>query len=279
MAPPHDTTAAFADRYGPLAIVAGASEGVGACAADELAARGLDLLLIARNTALLDEVAAGIRDRHGVAVRTLPLDLTLPDAVDRVLATVAGDEVGLLFYNPGAVHNGDYFLDQPLELPLRMITLNCTVPTALVHALTPAMVERRRGGVVIVGSLGCFVGSPHSAAYSAAKAYQVNLVEGLWAELRGTGVDVLEAVIGSTTTPGRARTLGVEIDDSIDMPADDVAREALDHIADGPTRVIAKLDAGIGPVAAPWQEFRAMALERMISAAEEFTQRTRATGT
>jgi short-subunit dehydrogenase len=157
--------------------------------------------------------------------------------------------VGLLFYNPGAVHNGDYFLDQPLELPLRMITLNCTVPTALVHALTPAMVERGRGGVVIVGSLGCFVGSPHSAAYSAAKAYQVNLVEGLWAELRGTGVHVLEAVIGSTTTPGRART-----------------------------RVIAKLATGIGPLAAPWEEFRANALDVMITATEEFNRRTKPTG-
>jgi short-subunit dehydrogenase len=271
------STRSFAARYGRLAVVVGASEGVGACAAEELSARGLDLLLIARNATLLDDVAAGIRERHGVEVHTLPLDLTLPDAVDRVLAAVAGEEVGLLFYNPGAVHNGDYFLAQPLELPLRMITLNCTVPTTLVHALTPAMVERGHGGVVIVGSLGCFVGAPHSAAYSAAKAYQVNLVEGLWAELRGTGVHVLEAVIGSTTTPGRARTLGVEIDDRIDMPADDVARDALDHIADGPTRVIAKLATGIGPLAAPWQDFRAMALDRMISASEEFTGRTKPT--
>ena len=185
----------------------------------------------ARNAGLLDEVAADIRARHGVEVRTLSLDLTLPDAVDRVLAAVAGDEVGLLFYNPGAVHNSDYFLDQPLELPTRMITLNCTVPTALVHALAPTMKARGRGGIVIVGSLGCFVGAPHSVAYSAAKAYQVNFVEGVWAELRGDGVDLLSAVIGSTTTPGRARTLGVEIDNSLDMPADEVAKEALDNIA------------------------------------------------
>ena len=154
----HD--AGFAEQYGRLAVVVGASEGVGACAAAELGARGLDLLLIARNATLLDEVAAGIREQHSVTVRTLPLDLTLPDAVDRILADVTGEDVGLLFYNPGAVHNGDYFLDQPLELPLRMITLNCTVPTQLMHALTPPMVERGRGGVVVVGSLGCFVGAP-----------------------------------------------------------------------------------------------------------------------
>ena len=267
--------AGFSQRYGRVAIVAGTSEGVGACAAEEIGARGLDLLLIARNAVLLDEVAADIRARHGVEVRTLALDLTLPDAVDRVLTAVAGDEVGLLFYNPGAVHNSDYFLDQPLELPTRMITLNCTVPTALVHALAPAMKARGRGGIVIVGSLGCFVGAPHSVAYSAAKAYQVNFVEGVWAELRGDGVDLLSAVIGSTTTPGRARTLGVEIDNSLDMPADEVAKEALDNIANGPTRIIAKLESGIGPLAAPWQEFRTNALAIMIRASEEFTKRTK----
>jgi short-subunit dehydrogenase len=268
----------FSRRYGKLAIVAGASEGVGACAAREIAGRGLDVLLIARNETLLDEIGADIRARHGVEVRTLALDLTVPDAVDRVLSAVAGDEVGLLFYNPGAVHNSDYFLDQPLELPMRMITLNCTVPTALVHALAPAMKTRGRGGVVIVGSLGCFVGSPHSAAYSAAKAYQVNFVEGVWAELRGSGVDLLSAVIGSTTTPGRARTLGVEIDDSLDMSAEDVAAEALNNIANGPTRVIAKLTSGIGPLAEPWREFRSNALKVMISASEDFTKRTHSPG-
>ena len=89
---------------------------------------------------------------------------------------------------------------------------------------------------------------------------------------------MLEAVIGSTTTPGHARTLGVEIDDSIDMPTDDIGAEALDHLADGPTHVIAKLATGMGPLAAPWEEFRAMGLDLMISASEEFARRTKPTG-
>ncbi|TMK54660.1 MAG: SDR family NAD(P)-dependent oxidoreductase, partial [Actinobacteria bacterium] len=72
---------------------------------------------------------------------------------------------------PGAVHNADLFLEQPLELPMRMIQLNCVVPVALVHALAPAMRERGRGGIVRVGSMGCFAGSPRVVAYSAAKAF------------------------------------------------------------------------------------------------------------
>jgi short-subunit dehydrogenase len=267
-------TTDFAERYGRWAIVAGASEGVGESAAEELAARGLDLLLTARNAAALDEIAAGIRERHGVEVRTLPLDLTVPDAVDQILAAVDELEVGLLLYVPGAVHDGNLFVDQPLELPMRMITLNCTVPTALLHALAPTMRDRGRGGLVLVGSMGCFVGSPRTAAYSASKAYQVNLVEGLWAELHDDGVDLFSAVIGSTTTPGRARTLHVKIDESLDMSAADVAREIVENIGNGPTRVIAKLTSGIGPLAAPWSAFRADALATMIEATKGFTART-----
>jgi len=271
-------TADFSQRYGRVAIVAGASEGVGACAAEEIAARGVDLLLTARNATALDETAAGICARHDVDVRTLPLDLTVPDAIDQILAAVEGLEVGLLLYCPGAVHNSQYFLDQPLALPMRMITLNCTVPVALVHALGPAMRERGRGGIVLVGSLGCFVGSPRTVAYSAAKAFQVTMAEGLWAELHDAGVDVLSAVIGSTTTPARARTLGVGVDEALDMSSEDVAREIIENIGNGPSRVISKLTSGIGPLVEPWSEFRATALATMIEAVQGFTERTESEG-
>jgi len=272
------TTTEFAQRYGRWAIVAGASEGVGACAAEELAARGLDLLLTARNASALDEVAAGLRQRHDVEVRTLPLDLTVPDAVDQILGAVDGLEVGLLLYVPGAVHNSQLFLERNLELPMRMVTLNCTVPMALVHALAPAMRERGRGGLVLVGSLGCFIGSPRTVAYNAAKAFQVTLTEGLWAELHEDGVDVLSAVIGSTTTPGRARTLGVKIDESLDMSSEDVALGIIENIANGPSQIVAKLTSGLGPLAEPWSEFRATALATMIEAMKEFTERTTSEG-
>jgi short-subunit dehydrogenase len=264
----------FSERYGRWAIVIGASEGVGACAADELAARGLDLLLLARNQSLLDEVATAIRSRHGVEVRTQVQDLTAPGAAAQIVGAAKGLEVGLLIYTPGAVHNTDLFLDQPLELPMRMIQLNCTVPVALVHALAPAMRDRGRGGIVLVGSTGCFVGGPRITAYSAGKAFQVNLVEGLWAELQPHGVDVLSAVIGSTNTPARARTLGVDHDESQDMTSEAVARDLVEHIGDGPIRVIASDEGGIGPLNAPWSEFRSAARRALTEAMQGFTART-----
>ena len=255
-------------------MVAGASEGVGSAAADELAARGLDLLLLARNEPLLEEVAAGLRERHGVEVRTLEVDLISDGAVERIVAAAAGLEVGLLLYNAGAAGSSGHFLDQDLAHALKMISLNCTTPVQLIHALGPAMVERGRGGVVLVGSTGCFVGGPYVASYSAAKAFQVALMEGLWAELKDQGVDVFEAVIGSTTTPARARRLGVGVDEHLDMSSEAVAREIVEHIADGPSRVIAKLTHGTGHLAQPWSEFRATALAANIEAMAGFQART-----
>jgi short-subunit dehydrogenase len=197
-----------------------------------------------------------------------------PDAVGQILTACEGHEVGLLVYTPGAVHDSDLFLDQPVELPMRMIRLNCTVPVMLVHALAPAMRARGRGGIVLVGSTGCFVGGPHMVAYSAAKAFQVNFVEGLWAELRPHGVDVCCAVIGSTNTPARTRTLGVDYDDTQDMSSEDVALNLVENIGDGPTRVIARDDAGIGALNAPWSAFRRSALDTLAEAMQAFRART-----
>jgi short-subunit dehydrogenase len=264
----------FAARYGRWAVVAGASEGVGAAGAHELAARGLDVVLLARNGALLEDLEADLRQRHGVDVRSLVVDFLDPDAADRILSTVDGLEVGTIFYNAGAAGRSGSFLDLELDHALKMIQLNCTMPVRLIHALAPAMVERGRGAIVVVGSMGCFAGQPSVASYSASKAFQVNLLEGLWAELDAKGIDVLEAVIGSTTTPARARRFGIGVDDDLDMSSEAVAADIDEHIADGPNRVVAKLTSGIGHVAQPWLEFRDFALNANIEAMAGFTDRT-----
>ena len=108
-------TGDFAQRYGPWAVIAGASEGVGASLADQLADRGLNLVLIARNEALLDEVARGVHERHGVEVRPLGLDLTVADVSDRVAETTDGLDVGLVIYNAGAANRTVEFLDDSFE--------------------------------------------------------------------------------------------------------------------------------------------------------------------
>ena len=260
-------TTSFAERYGRWALVAGASEGVGAYTADELAARGLDLVLVSRNATLLEEIADGIRDRHRREVRTLPLDLTGPDLVERVGAATSGLEVGLLVYNAGAVHHMGPFLDKPVDFWDWQVDLNVTAPMALVHLLAPAMAERGRGGLVLVGSSGCVVGAPQIVVYSAAKMFQVNLVEGLYAELHPQGVDVCSAVIGGTATPARERELGVTFDPEREMLADETARVIADNIANGPIVLIGPQSTALGE---GWLEQRQATMAKLYAAMKTF---------
>jgi uncharacterized protein len=261
----------FAERYGRWALIAGGSEGVGACLAERLAARGLNLFLVSRNGAVLDEVAAGLRDRHEVETRTLALDLTDPDVAERIVEAAAGLEVGLLVYVPGAVNLVTPFLAEPFGFWLWQIQINCVAPVSIVRELAPAMVERGRGGIVIVGSAGCFAGTPYITVYSAAKMFQVNFAEGLWAELHPQGIDVCCTVIGGTDTPSRQRALGVEYDPANgDMLADDVAAEILDTFADGPVHVVGETNRAM---AGNWIEYRREGMERVNAAMQAFAER------
>ncbi|MGZ6780362.1 MAG: SDR family NAD(P)-dependent oxidoreductase, partial [Mycobacterium sp.] len=141
-------TADFAAKYGRWAVIAGASEGVGASLADQLAERGLDLILIARNSVLLEDVATGLRERHGVDARPVAVDLTAPDMLSRVAEATESLEVGLLIYNAGAANRTVEFLDDSFEDSLQQIKLACIGPVALARHFAPAMRERGRGGIV-----------------------------------------------------------------------------------------------------------------------------------
>lgn len=152
-------TADFARRYGPWALIAGASEGIGACLADELGQRGINVVLVARNRALLDDVAGGVRQRHGVEARTVVQDLTAADATERIADATDGLDVGLLVYNAGASDRTAPFLDNGVDHALKQITLDCVGPVALVDHFAPAMRDRGRGGIVLVASLACVAGS------------------------------------------------------------------------------------------------------------------------
>ncbi len=227
-------TGDFAQRYGRWAVIAGASEGVGASLADQLAERGLDLVLIARNGVLLEDVAAGVRERHGVEVRPVALDLTVPDVSERVADATDGLEVGLLIYNAGAANRTVEFLDDSFEDSLRQIKLACIGPVALARHFAPAMRERGCGGIVLVGSLACLSGASLLAVYSAVKAFNVNFAEGLWAELRPHGVDVCCTPLGMTYTEAFQR-MGVPYDPNTVMLPEDAAREIIENIGNGPT--------------------------------------------
>ncbi len=260
----------FARKYGPWAVIAGASEGIGASLADQLAARKLNLVLIARNEKLLNEVADKARRAHGVDVRALPQDLTASDIGDKIAEATDGLEVGLVIYNAGASDRTNNFLENEFDYSLEQIQLDCIGPAALVRLFGPAMVERGRGGIVLVASLACLAGSATLAMYSAVKAFQHNFAEGLWAELRPHGVDVCCTPLGMTYTPAFAR-MGIEYDPAAHMLSEDVAGEIIENIGNGPVHVVGENNRAAA--SAVWTIDRRSLVEMMTMASTDFASK------
>ncbi len=231
-----------AKRYGPWAVIAGGSEGIGASIAMMLAASGINLILIARKPEPLEGVAATARARGQVEVRTLALDLTAPELLEHVAAVSDDVDVGLLVYNAGASHRTGFFVDWPLEDVLKVIRLNTEGQAVLAHHFGKRMATRGRGGIVLMGSLAGNAGSPTVVPYAGAKAFSQIFAEGLWWELRPRGVDVLHVVVGSTATPAMARLGIVHRANKADSP-DEVARYTLENIANGPVVAVPSMQA------------------------------------
>lgn len=227
----------FSEKYGPYALVAGASEGLGAAFAEALAARGLSLVLVARRKEKLEATADAIRARHGVDVRTVSLDLASPTLWEELEPSIADLAIGLLVYDTAYYTIGPFF-SQDLESQLRHLDVNCRGPLVLVHHLGAKMVERGRGGLLLVSSLSGNQGGPLLAHYAATKAYLNVLAEGLWYELRKGGVDVLASAAGAIATDNYARTSPNPLSMGPGpMKPVDVARESLDALGSGPVFV------------------------------------------
>jgi short-subunit dehydrogenase len=157
-------------------------------------------VLLARRAALLDELANELKSAHGVEVRTLAIDLGEPDVIERVRKVSDGLEVGLVVYN-AAVSVVGSFLDTELAQRMREIDVNCRGPLRFAHHFGKGMAERGRGGIILMSSLSGRQGTAFVASYAATKAFNTVLAEGLWAELKERGVDVLACEAGATTTP------------------------------------------------------------------------------
>ncbi|HEX6798903.1 MAG TPA: SDR family NAD(P)-dependent oxidoreductase [Ktedonobacterales bacterium] len=192
----------FRARYGPWAVVAGASQGLGEAYAEQVAALGLNVVLIARREELLRALAERLGAKHGIEARVLALDLAREDASAVVEAETAALDVGLLIYNAALSVIGP-FLERPLEAHLGELAVNTRAPMALAYLLGQRMRSRERGhgGIILMSSLASAQGSALTANYAATKAYNLVLAEGLWEELRRQGLDVLACVAGATSTP------------------------------------------------------------------------------
>lgn len=224
----------FRGRYGPVALVTGASSGIGDAFARLLAARGLDLLLVARRTERLQQLAQELADRHGIQVQVCAADLAEPAAVEQVFAAAQDLDVGLLVSNAGFGLKGAHQDNAPTRMS-EMLQVNCAAPAQLCHRFIPGLIARGRGGIVLTSSVEGLMGMPFSAAYSATKGFVNNLGEALWGELSPQGIDVLTLCPSSTDT--EAHDLQGIDKSTLEgmMSPEAVALEALEHLRDGPT--------------------------------------------
>ncbi|MPS69759.1 MAG: SDR family NAD(P)-dependent oxidoreductase [Novosphingobium sp.] len=223
-------------RYGPWALIAGASEGTGAAFARQLAAQGFNLILVARRLAPLNELAETILTEHGVTCLTASIDLSSNDAADRLLELAEDREIGLLILNAGADANGAPFLDGALANWDALVMRNVMTVMRACHHFAAPMRARGRGGVILCGSGACYGGLPGIAAYAGSKAFDLVFGEALWAELQPHGVDVLNLVMGRTDTPAHRELLarqGKTLPDGCASP-EDVAALGLARLPHGP---------------------------------------------
>jgi len=271
----------FKEKYGPWAFIAGASFGLGAALAENAAERGLNVVTLARNAALLEENAEQLRERYGAKVRVLPGDLTSTEIVQTIADATEDIEVGLFVYNATVASRGR-FLDVAIEDTLKSVTINCVVLPMLAKIFATKMAARGRGGIGIVTSLSATAGSVYYAAYNAGKAFQWIFGETLWSELGEAGIDVNTLFAGAMPSPGYTRHIerldpayGVG-SDSADLleraranmfhptPPDVAAKALYDQLSHGPVCFSFPGDeyVGVGALALPRAE--AISLWRQV---------------
>jgi uncharacterized protein len=229
------------DKYGPWALILGASYGVGADFARQVASQGINCVLVARKESKLGTLRTELENNHAIDTRTLVADLAAQGAAARIADAVADLEVNLLIYNAGAPPYASEFLDAPLQDWKGLLQLNVHTPMELCHLLGPRMVTRGRGGLMLVGSQAALGGNKKFSIYTGSKGFMLNFGESLWLEWSKQGVDVLNlliSVVDGPTLRGQMKAAGVSGWDADDIgvhhPAD-VAKAGLRELGNGPT--------------------------------------------
>jgi short-subunit dehydrogenase len=225
----------FVQRYGNWAIVAGASEGLGAEYASALAARGLNLVLVARRAEPLQLFGSQLAETYKIRTKCLVLDLALPDAAEQIVQQTMDFDIGLLVYNAaysavGPLHDGS------MDDHMQEIHTNIHAPFKLIYLLSQHMLERGHGGILLMSSLSAFQGSAYISTYAATKAFNIVFAESLWEEWRERGVDVLVCIAGAVKTPNYLTSQPTKTGGLGDMSMEprDVVAEALDALGKQP---------------------------------------------
>jgi uncharacterized protein len=257
---------AFCARYGPWALVAGASEGIGAAFATALAARGLKLLLLARRREPLEALAARLAPAE---VRLAQVDLASPELPARLAEVTQGLEVGLVVAN-AALSLTSPFLELDLADALRTVELNVKAPLVLAHVLGRPMAARGRGALVFMSSLAGVIGGPMVATYAGSRAFALQFGESLWGELEPQGVDVVTVAAGPTRTPTYTAVQTSAFPPV--MEASQVAEAALNALGQGPRVVPGWFNRATAALVAHLP--RSVAIRLIAAQTKKYTPRT-----
>lgn len=224
----------FKSKYGPWALVAGASEGLGAAFAAEIAKRGVNLILIARRLDKLELLANDLKNKYKIEVTYKSLDLADFQQV-RSYVSQLDIAVGLLVYNAAYAPIG-YFEEIPEESLEKIIHVNINTPLLLSKLISVQMIARKKGGIVLMSSLAGTQGSPKIATYAATKSFNAILAQGLWKELKKHGIEVTASVAGAIRTPGYQNAQKAK-DAPGTLDAHEVAKKTLNALGKGPVTI------------------------------------------
>lgn len=234
----------FRDKFGPWAVIAGASEGTGECYARELAAMGINLVLVSRRQAALDALGVALKAEFGIDFRAVAQDLTEPGAGLRIVEAAGDLDVGLYISNAGADGFAAFFEDSP-DAAHRLVRMNISTLIDAANGFGKRLLARGHGGIIVMASGAGLGGQPNLAMYAATKAFEINFAESLWGEYHERGIDVIAIAAPMMGTPTLLRIVpeGFDLKDAYD-PADVthnalaglLAGEPLQIVPDGPAQ-------------------------------------------
>jgi hypothetical protein len=223
-------------KYGKLALVAGASEGIGAAFSATLAKAGIDLILIARRKEPLEQVASDLYGKYKVNVRTFSCDLSEPDSIKQIQSAVNDKHVDMLVYNAALSFIGP-FENDTMDHCNRIATANMITPMNLVKIFGEEMVKRGRGAIILMSSMAGSQGSGFLSSYAASKAFNRVFAESLWYEWKDKGVDVIACCAGATSTknylatnPGKSSLFAPRV-----TTPEEVVEECFRHLGKRPS--------------------------------------------
>lgn len=186
-------------KYGPWALVTGASSGIGAEFCRQLSAVGFNIVLVARREENLRKLAVNLEGKYKIKTKILPVDLSKPGFQDLIIEETCMLDIGLVVNNAGFALTGN-FIDHSIEDELRLHHVNCTAPLLLMHHFAKSMVKKGRGGIINVSSASSFLPMPGWSHYAASKAYLTRISQGVWYELKEKNIDVLALCPSSVQT-------------------------------------------------------------------------------